>query len=107
MYAPFTKDEVEDKAKGIQRLEGGADPIRPLVDLADTFGESAPTDREGGAMPTSSRTQNRGRTAAVGSGMDFQEHWDQEKAWEQKVVDFAKAHGSGQIPRRDLPLANR
>ena len=30
------------------------------------------------------------------SGMDFQEHWDQEKAWEQKVVDFAKAHGSGQ-----------
>lgn len=37
VYGPFTKDEVIEKAKEIQRLEGGAVLIRPLVDLANTY----------------------------------------------------------------------
>ena len=37
VYGPFTKAEVKDKAKEIQRLEGGAVLVRPLVDLADTY----------------------------------------------------------------------
>lgn len=37
VYGPFTKDEVETKVKEIQRLEGGACLIRPLVDLDDTY----------------------------------------------------------------------
>ena len=37
VYGPFTKDEVEEKSKGIQRLEGGAVLIRPLIDLDDTY----------------------------------------------------------------------
>ena len=37
VYGPFTEDEVEEAAKGIQRLQGGAILIRPLVDLADTY----------------------------------------------------------------------
>ncbi len=37
VYGPFTKDEVEQKAKEIRQLEGGAVLIRPLVDLANTY----------------------------------------------------------------------
>lgn len=37
VYGPFTANEVGEKAKEIQRLEGGACLIRPLVDLADTY----------------------------------------------------------------------
>lgn len=37
VYGPFTEDEVEQKAKEIQRLEGGAILVRPLVDLANTY----------------------------------------------------------------------
>lgn len=37
VYGPFTKDEVEEKRKEIQRLEGGAILVRPLVDLAGTY----------------------------------------------------------------------
>lgn len=37
VYGPFTATEVEAKAKEIQRLEGGACLIRPLVDLANTY----------------------------------------------------------------------
>jgi hypothetical protein len=37
VYGPFTKDEVEQKASEIRRLEGGAILIRPLVDLTDTY----------------------------------------------------------------------
>lgn len=37
VYGPFTKDEVEEKAKEIRRLEGGAVLIRPLVDLQDVY----------------------------------------------------------------------
>lgn len=37
VYGPFTKDEVEEKAKEIRRLEGGAVLIRPMVDLANTY----------------------------------------------------------------------
>ena len=37
VYGPFTKDEVAEKAKEIQRLEGGATLVRPLVDLANTY----------------------------------------------------------------------
>lgn len=37
VYGPFTKDEVEEKAKEIRQLEGGAVLIRPLVDLAETY----------------------------------------------------------------------
>jgi hypothetical protein len=37
VYGPFTSDEVGEKAKEIQRFEGGAVLIRPLVDLANTY----------------------------------------------------------------------
>ena len=37
VYGPFTEDEVAEKAKEIQRLEGGAILVRPLVDLANTY----------------------------------------------------------------------
>jgi hypothetical protein len=37
VYGPFTMDEVGEKAKEIQRLEGGAVLIRHLVDLANTY----------------------------------------------------------------------
>ena len=37
VYGPFTEDEVGEKAKEIQRFEGGATLVRPLVDLANTY----------------------------------------------------------------------
>jgi len=37
VYGPFTKDEVEEKAREIRQLEGGAVLIRPLVDLSETY----------------------------------------------------------------------
>lgn len=37
VYGPFFEDEVEEKAKEIRQLEGGAVLIRPLVDLVDTY----------------------------------------------------------------------
>lgn len=37
VYGPFPEDEVETKAREIQRIEGGATFVRPLVDLADTY----------------------------------------------------------------------
>lgn len=37
VYGPFTKEEVEDKAREILWIEGGAVLVRPLVDLADTY----------------------------------------------------------------------
>lgn len=37
VYGPFHPYEVDEKAKEIQWLEGGAILVRPLVDLADTY----------------------------------------------------------------------
>lgn len=37
VYGPFTEAEVNEKAREIGHLEGGAVFIRPLVDLADTY----------------------------------------------------------------------
>lgn len=37
VYGPFRADEVEEKAREIRSLEGGAVLVRPLVDLAETY----------------------------------------------------------------------
>ena len=37
VYGPFTEEEVEVRSAEIQRIEGGAVLVRPMVDLKDTY----------------------------------------------------------------------
>ena len=37
VYGPFTEEEVEIRSAEIQRIEGGAVLVRPMVDLEDTY----------------------------------------------------------------------